>query len=310
MAHGLMFHYFHNEFIPRTQGSLSSKQFINIIDKYSRNYNILPASDFANKAINGRLQSNDVCITFDDGLFSQYAIADNILSQKGLTAFYFVYTSPMDGILEKMEVYREYRNRYESIDDFYDDFFVALIEFGNSIGIDYKSIMNTDEAKNYFAQYDYYSPNDRLFRYLRNEILVEKYDEIMGVLMDRNGFNPEIECKNIWITPEQLLQMNRRGDIIGLHSHTHFTSLKDLSFEKKRWEYSTNKKYIEKIIQDKVNTASYPCDTYDLDTDKILSSLDINIAFIAHYEDPENNKLGLDLHRIPRIDASSVLKNI
>ena len=100
--------------------------------------------------------------------------------------------------------------------------------------------------------------------------------------------------------------MDMRGDIIGLHSHTHFTSLTGMTFEQKESEYKVNKMYLEKIVRGGVKTASYPCDTFDLETDNILISLGINVAFIAHFEESDN----LNLHRIPRIDASAILKSI
>jgi len=306
MTHGLMFHYFDNEEIPRTQGSIGANQFGQIIDRYAADHNLLPAEEYMEKALRDNLHSEDVCLTFDDGLYSQYAIANKILEKKGLTAFYFVYTSPMEGILEKTEVYRAFRNRYEAIDDFYSEFFYILIEYGKEKGVDYKSIMETEEARQYFLQYDYYTKNDRLFRYLRNEILKEKYDFLMEQLMKKNHFNPVKECKDIWITQEQLSEMDSNGNVIGLHSHTHFTSLKGMNYNQKKWEYSVNKAFLEKIVQTRIRTASYPCDTFDLDSDKILTSLGVDIAFIAHYEEQES----LLLHRIPRIDASAILKTL
>lgn len=117
--------------------------------------------------------------------------------------------------------------------------------------------------------------------------------------MKRKEFIPENECKDIWIKPGQLKEMYLRGDVMGLHSHTHFTSLNSISKEMKEWEYSTNKANIEKIVQ-----RSYPCDTFDAETDSILTSLGVDIAFITHYEEKEM----IDLHRIPRLDASVILK--
>ncbi len=306
MTHGIMFHYFYNDQIPKTQGSICEDVLEKIIDKYSKDHHLLNAKVYLEKAIKGSLLEDDVCITFDDGLYSQYYIADKVLQKKGLTAFYFVYTSPMDGILEKMEVYRTFRNKYDLIDDFYHDFFSVLIEYGYKIGKDYKGVIESKQASEYFLKYEYYTRDDRIFRYLRNEILADKYDIVMDLLMDKQGFIPQIECKNIWIDPAQLREMEGRGNVIGLHSHTHFTSLNGLSYEDKKREYSTNKVYLEKILHEKVNSASYPCDTYDSDSDEILSSLGINIAFLAHYE----NFKELDLHRIPRIDASAILKTL
>lgn len=249
MTHGIMFHYFHDEEVPKTQGSISGKVFEQVLDKYNKDYQLLSAEEYYKKAVKHTLKEKDVCITFDDGLYSQYHVADKILQRKGLTAFYFVYTSPMEGKLEKMELYRTFRNKYCTMDDFYDDFFETLIDYGNQVGIDYKLIMTSDSAENYYLQYEYYTKKDRLFRYFRNEILAEKYDLIMNMLMTRKDFIPEKECKNIWIEADKLVEMEQRGNIIGLHSHTHPVSLRGLLYDDKYREYSTNKQFLEKIIR-------------------------------------------------------------
>ena len=207
MTHGLIFHYFHNDEISKTQGSIGSNDFEKILDSYAKDHCLLDAEEYIRKAVKGSLQDKDVCITFDDGLYSQYCVADKVLQKRGLTAFYFVYTSPMEGILERMEVYRTFRNQYSAMDMFYEDFFNTLIEYGESKGTDYKNIMKSEEAVNYFSQYEYYSGADRLFRYLRNEILKKEYDLLMDMLMKKRGFVPEEECKNIWISFEQLREM-------------------------------------------------------------------------------------------------------
>lgn len=120
------------------------------MDKYSVEYNLLSAQEYIDRAVCHRLKSSDVCITFDDGLYCQYAIADKILEQRGLTVFYFVYTSPMNGVLEKMEVYRSFRNKYKSMEAFYSDFFNYLIELGEKERVDYEAVINTPDARKYF----------------------------------------------------------------------------------------------------------------------------------------------------------------
>ena len=51
MTHGLMFHYFHNDEIPKTQGSISEEQFERIIDRYSVDYNVISAKEYLNTII-------------------------------------------------------------------------------------------------------------------------------------------------------------------------------------------------------------------------------------------------------------------
>ena len=303
MTHGITFHYFWNENIPNTQGAIDGNQFRQIIDACSKNNNILCAEEYYNKAVSRQLKENDICLTFDDGLSSQYLVAEPILKEKGLTAFFFVYTSPMEGVLEKIEVYRAFRNSYSDIEEFYRDFFSVLFEFGDSIGIEYFKLLNTKEAKEYYKNYKYYSDNDRLFRYARNVLLQEKYDLVMMEMMRSRRFNVSDACRELWISSDQIKVMRGRGHVIGLHSHTHPTTLSEFSYAKKTYEYSTNKMFLEEIIGE-VKTASYPCDSYDEDSRSVLVELGIEVAFLARMKELDDD----DIMRIARMDASFYLR--
>lgn len=248
MTHGLMFHYFWDERIKKTQGSVSGKEFEKILDFYSLDHNILPAEEYLEKAKQGKLKGEDVCITFDDGLYSQWAVADPILKERNLTAFYFVYTSPMEGKFEKLEVYRMFRNSYETIEYFYQDFFNEVLIYGQRKNVDYTEILESEEARGYHSQYAYYNQNDRIFRYLRDVVFYDKYDVLMEQMMKKKGFNPLKECKNIWISQNDLKKMRIRGNVIGLHSHTHPTTIAQMSYDEKYWEYEKNKKILEDLL--------------------------------------------------------------
>lgn len=302
MTHGVIFHYFWNDEIRQTQGAINERQFRKIIDKCSRECSLLCAEDYYQKAISGKLCEKDVCLTFDDGLSCQYEVAEPILREIGLTAFFFVYTSPMEGVAEKIEIYRAFRNSYPSIDEFYSDFFDYMVKDGKREDIDYTSMLNTSEAKSYYKDYDYYSDDDRLFRYARDVLLKEKYDDLINNMMHRNKFDIANESKAIWISREDLKRLRSRGNIIGLHSHTHPTALSDFKYEEKLHEYNTNKTFLNGIV-DEVYTASYPCDSYDKDSRKVLEELGIKIAFIARMKEKDDK----DMMRIARIDASYLL---
>ena len=49
MAFSVMFHHFHNNIHPKSQGSISGDQFENIIDWLETKFNLLDAPDFANR---------------------------------------------------------------------------------------------------------------------------------------------------------------------------------------------------------------------------------------------------------------------
>ena len=97
-----MFHHFHNNEHTKGQGSISENDFEKIILHYKDN--ILSAEDWYKKAISGQLSENDICLTFDDALLCQYDVALPILKKHNLTAFWFVYSSVIQGYSEKLEI--------------------------------------------------------------------------------------------------------------------------------------------------------------------------------------------------------------
>ena len=107
--HGLMFHYFHNDIHPVGQGSINAETFKLIINSVGKRYNVLSADDFYHRFTSGKLKDYDVCITFDDNLRCQFDIALPVLKEFNLKAFWFIYTSPLNGTFEKLELYRYYQ---------------------------------------------------------------------------------------------------------------------------------------------------------------------------------------------------------
>ena len=66
--HGIMFHHFHNNKLHKKgQGSINKKNLLKIINFIGRK-NILDADVFYQKLLDKKLKSNEVCLTFDDGI--------------------------------------------------------------------------------------------------------------------------------------------------------------------------------------------------------------------------------------------------
>src|SRR5262245_4287525 len=125
-AHGVMFHHFHDSIHPAGQGSISAEQLTGIIESIGPE-RIIPARDFLLCARNKALGQGAVCLTFDDNLRCQYDVARPVLDHYGLTAFWFVYTSVLQGNIEPLEVYRHFRmTQFASVDAFYEAFFDTL----------------------------------------------------------------------------------------------------------------------------------------------------------------------------------------
>ncbi len=110
----------------------------------------------------------------------------------------------------------------------------------------------------------------------------------------------------LWITEEQIRCLHRDNHIIGLHSHTHPTLMSAKSCDEQMHEYEENKKILESIIQGEVVSVSYPCNSYNSDTDAIMKKLGICLGFDAI---AENLREGDDLH-FPRMDHAYIVKEM
>ena len=66
-AHGMMFHHYHDNCHPVSQGSISAEQPDAMIDYLGRE-RILSADVWLEKAVNNALSDDDLCLTFDDAL--------------------------------------------------------------------------------------------------------------------------------------------------------------------------------------------------------------------------------------------------
>ena len=99
-----MFHHFHDKKLIKTgQGSITSIQFDKIIQYLLSNNNVLNPKEWIEKSISNSINRNDVCITFDDSLYCQYKIALKVLNKYNLKAFWFIYSSVFDGILDNLK---------------------------------------------------------------------------------------------------------------------------------------------------------------------------------------------------------------
>tara|TARA_B100001057_G_scaffold481333_1_gene555248 strand:- start:9 stop:329 length:321 start_codon:yes stop_codon:yes gene_type:complete len=86
--HGIMFHRLHKKGKKSLgAGSISQDDFEKIL-KFIGIKNIITPNQWIEKIKNKSLKKNDICLTFDDGLKSQYNCALPILNKYNLKAFF------------------------------------------------------------------------------------------------------------------------------------------------------------------------------------------------------------------------------
>lgn len=278
--HGVMFHHFrHGATHPAGQGALSAEEFADLL-AFLDPARILDAGTWLEKARRGRLADGDLCLTFDDGLRCQADVALPVLDHFGLTAFWFVYSSVLEGQPATVEVYRYFRTVFfETVEAFYDAF--EATAGGMGFGPALSSGLAAFDA-DYLSNAPYYTEADRRFRFIRDRILrPQDYDAIMERMMaDRRADRDDI-ARVLWMDAGNLVSLKKGGHVVGLHSHSHPTLLAALPAEAQRAEYSRNAACLEGILGSRPNTVSHPCNSYGSATLDILTELGVEVGFRA-----------------------------
>ena len=277
--HGIMLHHFHDDKMhTKGQGSISKDDFYKLI-KFIGRRNILDADIFFEKFKKNDLKKNEVCLTFDDGIKSQIDVALPVLEDLKIKSFFFIYTSLFEGKPDNLEVFRYFRmNYFKDINEFYINFYSVL----NKDLSDF-FIHNKVKIKDTKIKFPFYSIEDIKFRLVRDLFLKKTdYEKTMFLLINEKKFEPKKFYSNLFFNKEDLINLNKLGHLIGLHSHNHPTQLEALSYEKQKQQYKKNISTISKIIskpQKEIKWMSHPCGSYDNNTLQILKEIGIELGF-------------------------------
>jgi peptidoglycan/xylan/chitin deacetylase (PgdA/CDA1 family) len=274
---GIMFHHFHNgvDHLP-SQGSLSAKGLDALLSRLKQTYTLLSANVWLKKALNGQLNDHDICLTLDDALACQWAVALPVFQAHNLTAFWFINTGVLDGQGDTLEIYRHFRHTaFPTMEAFYTDMKAAAMAF-----LDHDPWVNFQAAQ-YLTEYPFYTEGDKRFRYLRDDVLTPaQYHTLMTELMAATHYNPDNQA--LWLTANQVQQLHQHGHVIGLHSHTHPTALDRLPLDQQQAEYTENARILTHLLGEAPITMAHPCDRYNQDTLTVLNGMGIQLGFCAH----------------------------
>lgn len=304
--HGIMFHHFHDDKIhPKVQGSISSQEFRKMILYLQKNYNLLSAIEWYEKSKSQKLEQKDVCITFDDNLLCQFDIALPVLEEFEIKAFWFIYSSPLIGNKENLEIYRYFRStQFSTINEFYNSFndFLSKSEEGPNIENKIKLL----DTNLYLSSFPFYTEEDKIFRYTRDQILgTDKYFKYMDEMINQSNMNIEEISLRLWNGQSSIKYLKETGHIIGLHSHTHPTELKKLSYSEQLDQYEKCNTILTSIIGSEIFSMSHPCNSYNDDTLKILNNMNVSFGFRA------NMDLGYSWSlEYPRLDHALLIDKI
>jgi len=301
MPHGLMFHYFHGGDHAEGQGALSAEKLSELLDSVGVDRIISPDEWCA------RLERNSlgdaVCLTFDDGLRSQYDVALPVLEDRGLRAFFFVHTSALADPPRGPELARYLRSTYDDLDQFYEAFFEAVAQWGPRERV--SEALRAFDPSSYLTPHPFYTDADRRFRFVRDDVLAPlEYEDVINGLFAQQNIDSAAVGRTLWLQPEHLQVLSRRGHMVGLHSHSHPMSIERLSYEEQLGEYRSNIDILSDILGQRPFCMSHPNNSRNSVTFEVLTKLDVRVGFRAEMG---SSWTTLDL---PREDCANILAAI
>lgn len=301
---GVMFHHFHGGGHPKGQGAISAEE-LELLLLGLGPERILPAKEWMRRALTGGLGQGDICLTFDDNLLCQYDIALPVLEKMGLSAFWFVYTSPNQGIPDHLEIYRYYRTtKFANVDQFYESFFSRLMS--GPWAREAEAALKGFDPASHLRDFPFYSDQDRKFRYVRDLVLgPERYTAAMEDMLMHDGVDKRSLAGKLWMTDEQLKGLHDKGHVIGLHSHNHPTRMDLLDKAAQAAEYRANFDHLARLLDQAPRSMSHPCNAYNRDTLDILREMGIELGFRANMAQPQ--KRGLEY---PREDHANLVRGM
>jgi peptidoglycan/xylan/chitin deacetylase (PgdA/CDA1 family) len=304
-THSVMFHHFHDEDHVKSQGSISAEEFSEMLNWLLDSYKIINADDYIDRLEKDNLNSNEICLSFDDALLCQYDIAQPILNALKIKAFFFVYSSPLCGDPDPLEIYRLFRTKnFKNIDIFYDEFFLEVKKIDPVL---YTKAQGQYDEINYLVSFPFYSKNDKWFRYLRDQALGKlNYQAIMDKMMQDKNFDIESASSHLWMSNANIQKLHEDGHIIGLHSYSHPTMLHTLTKNQQSVEYEKNFDHLSAILKSKPIAMSHPCGNYNSETLSILKRLGIRIGFRSS----NSIKTIQSNLEIPRNDHANILREM
>ena len=267
-------------------GSVDANLLADMLRHSDRCYRLLNAQDWAEKALDGSLGDRDMCLTFDDGLASQFEIALPALQAADRTAFWFCSGAPLDGAPIASDIHKYFiATNFDSFDDFFDAFVEQSQQTRWRQAV--AKTIALPAARNYLNEWTFYSEADRIYRYIRDICPGTMCcGEIIDTMMRSMACSPREFADRLWLKPANLRLLEAHGHVIGLHSYSHPMRLDLLEPEVQAKEYGRNLEVLSSILSARPISMSHPCNAFTPAIFDILEDHGIKIGFRGDMDQP------------------------
>lgn len=257
------------------------------------------------------LPEKGFCITFDEGLRQQGEVVAEWLLKSHLQASYFVPTKPMSegkvSLVEKQRVcqYSFFQSYEAFLSAFIDSLkaklspeLVAEVELTPG---------NLKKAETYLAEHDFYSPLERHYRFIRNEVLSPRlFEEAIESIFSLRYPCIQKFIEDYYLTWPELGELVDRGMSLGGHTHSH-PFMDKLSPSELKYEITHAANLMERFTGHRPNSYAYPYGTFsqaviaELKNNNMLYSFGTGNQVHSHFH-------AKDAFNIQRVDGSSFHK--
>ena len=173
----------------------------------------------------------------------------------------------------------------------------------------YKNISDILVPQDYLNDCPFYSIQDKKYRYFRDFVLTPiQYINIVKKMLDIYKYSLDKNKERLFMSLRNLIELVSNGHDIGLHSNTHPTDMNRLEDQLIEEEYTLCYSFLERHLNIKPTSVSYPCGIFNAQTEKTIKKLNLEVGFAAsltQYNFKEVNYLLL-----PREDHINILKSI
>lgn len=204
-------------------------------------------------------------LTFDDGFRDNYENAAPILKKYKAIGTFFIITSTFSGKLpltHKLHILFSRSSPSELIDLFN----------GWSKGV---HLIPKDRSINNRRKHGDILTNN--FKEAMINLPVVIREQFLNFYFEKYGLEENILCQSLFMSPDEVRQLDAEGMVIGSHSHDH-NSFEVLPAEKARVDLRASKKILEDFLGKEVGVFSYPHGRYAIETPDLLNEVGFQYA--------------------------------
>jgi len=280
--------------------NLTVDQFVKQITFFEKEYGFVRKEDFISSIETKRPIEKGVVLTFDDGFKDHYHNVLPILEERGLWGFFYVPTGHYNN-KKILNVHRLHHllGKYN-----------AKLLFKDACGFVDVSMLNENKIHEFDKEIyrdQKLSEWEFLFKRLFNYYLREEYKgELLNEIFAKYLNSEEIYDK-LYLTKEELFEIEKCGSVIGSHTVTH-PVLSTLSYAQQYQEIKGSYVFLDSFLDMQVRSFCYPYGgtaTYNQDTFKILKECGVHHAFAVDNKtlDAIDNK-----YTLTRLDCNRFIK--